>query len=491
MKSSFNNYLLEEITKKEKQTTDKFFIPNPGTQEELFFNVLGCKQKENGSVIAQPYTGDKFAIYYRAGIGSGKTFSGAAFCLTRGEVYPDKTGLISANSYPQLRNSTLRGLAKFCDDYGIDLQPRKANYKETAKAIARIQSCTINGVWHDCLSAEAFTSRTEDSRESGRGTEYAWAWLDEFSYANESAFQVIQGRLRQSNMNPHILITSTINRNNPYNWTYKLFDAEERTPEQKKIFITLVGTTQENAQNLSPGYVERLKAGLTPEAFKLEVNSEYETSKDGKAFNYFDRKIHTVREDSLFNVDPRYPLYLSIDFNYNPTCAIAGQKIDGETLILKEWYLKNAGTYVLAKELVKWLKTQPKTKLYIHGDATGNQRTANSEQTNWEIVAKELSKNGIDFTTTYGKSNPNITDTLNVCNLCFISEELIINAANYELIKDLESLKEKDGGIDKSDPERSHLADCLRYLVYLLYSHKLIKPKKPTQSNRYLGDILY
>lgn len=156
------------------------FKPNKGSQETLFYDILNCERNGDG-LTPKPYIGQHSAIYFRAGIGSGKSYSGGAFCVTRSAIYPHSIGLISANSFPQLRDSTLRALAKFCQQYNIDLSPKGSDFKETARKIAHNQYCKINGVWHDVKSADAFAGKTEGSSESGRGTEYGWAWLDEYS----------------------------------------------------------------------------------------------------------------------------------------------------------------------------------------------------------------------------------------------------------------------------------------------------------------------
>ena len=122
------------------------FKPNKGSQEKLFYDLLNC-EKNNETVTAKPYTGQYSAIYFRAGIGSGKTYSGGAFCVTRSEVYPHSIGLISANSFPQLRDSTLRGLAKFCQEYNIDLYPKGSDFKETARKIAHNMAAKYLGFY--------------------------------------------------------------------------------------------------------------------------------------------------------------------------------------------------------------------------------------------------------------------------------------------------------------------------------------------------------
>jgi phage terminase large subunit len=453
----FADYLSPEAIKEYP-----LFIPNSGSQETLFFDLLNCDRQPDGSILSKPYQQPYFAIYYRAGIGSGKTYSGSAFCVSRSELYPNAIGLITANSFPQLKNSTLRGLAKFCHEYGINLEPCSSDYKETAKRIAFNQHCKINGVWHDVLSADSFTGKTESSKEAGRGTEYAWAWLDEFSYANESAFETISGRLRWVGLKPHLLITSTINRNNPFNWAYQLFDDPDRDINKQKLFISLAGSTLENKHNLSEDYVDRLQASLTPELFAIEINSEYVALTSDRIFRYFNRNIHLLAE----NINPKHPLHLGFDFNWNPATCLVSQYIDGVLVILKEFYLRESDTFELIKTVTEYLNgINHQESIYIHGDASGNQRTANSNLSNWEIIWKGLKTTEFTCIKAYKNVNPSIDESIISVNALLSHNRLFVHPQCKELIKDLEVLKKKNDKIDKSDTERSHEADILRYIT--------------------------
>ena len=453
------------------------FKPNKGSQETLFYDILNC-ERNGGGLTPKPYIGQHSAIYFRAGIGSGKSYSGGAFCVTRSAIYPHSIGLISANSFPQLRDSTLRALAKFCQQYNIDLSPKGSDFKETARKIAHNQYCKINGVWHDVKSADAFAGKTEGSSESGRGTEYGWAWLDEYSYAPQSAFETIQGRMRWINVNPHILITSTINRNNPYNWTYDLFDDPDRDETKQKYFISLAGSTIENKANLSEGYVERLEATLSPELFAIEVKSEYVSISIGRIFKYFDRNKHL----NTYCFDNTKPLHFSFDFNWSPACCVVGQVHNDKLHIIKEFYLREADTFILADTVFDWFKSlNYQFPIHIHGDCSGNQRSANSKTTNWNIIWDVIKKHRITAIKKYKSANPLIIDSVNSVNCLFSHDKAFLDNNCKELIKDLESLQWKGDQIDKSNLDRSHLADCLRYMIHDLFPYgKIAKMREGT-----------
>jgi len=461
------------LTEEKKDAVN--FAPNPGSQEKLFYEYLKLPCLENEKRKEREvkpldvnnkwsYENQYKSILYLGGFGTGKTFAGVGFCLAMSAYYPRKRGLIVANDYPQLKRSTCRKVSEFCRFHGIELDPIAEDDEKTGDIIAHRQYCYINKVRHDVVSAQLFTDQTSNSKVSAMGSQYGWAWFDEGLFADESAFKSLITRLREPEAPNLCLITSTINWNNPFNWGYNFFADEERTDEQKRIYGLIKGTTDENFYN-PDDYVEILKASRTPELFELQVRSEFVATTEGKIFGYFSREL--VVENCFSEYDE---IILSIDFNYSPSCAIACQKIDNKLVVIKEWYVRNCGTFKLSKMIREWLEDNYEKKVvWVQGDATGNQRTANSELTNWQIVFKELKESYV-VKQLFKKVNPEIIDSINAVNNAFYFKNVMVEKNCKELIKDLESLQfDKNGKIDKKDIDRSHLADCLRYVVNHFY----------------------
>jgi hypothetical protein len=265
-----------------------------------------------------------------------------------------------------------------------------------------------------------------------------------------------------------LLITSSINKNQPYNYCYKIFDDPKRTDDQKTKFLSIAGTSLENL-HADSDYIDRMKATLTPELFKLEILSEYSMIKEGLIFKYFDRKTHLIKDLAY---DKTFPVHISFDFNHSPATAIIAQLIAGEIIIIREFFLLNSDTFELAKETGKYLKSLNPSKIYIHGDASGNQKTANSKNTNWGIIKDKFNFLNFTWETCYKPSNPSVQDSINALNATFYHNRLFLSDTCDELIADLESLKWIEGKpeIDKkTDLMRSHLADTLRYLNWDIY----------------------
>ena len=415
-------------------------------------------------------SGDDFVgLHLRGGIGSGKSRAGAWYCCYRALMDPLGRGLISANEYGQLETSTLVALAEFCQDYGIPLNPLGNSPEETAKMIASRRLCTIYEAQFLVLSANKFDGGTERSVQGGRGIEIKTAWLDEWCYASEMAFQTIIGRIGRGrgDLPGQFVITSSINRNTPFNWTYDKFADEDRSEEIKKMYRSIPCLTSDNT-SLDPRYLATLEASYPPELVALELRGEYVATTIGRIFRYFKRSLHL---DGGIGVCSGVPLHLSFDFNHSPATAIAAQKSGDCIFIIKEWYLMDSDTFELANKVLEWAKEQTGVfPLHLHGDASGKQRTANSKVTNWGIVKKKLRSLDVGWRRHWQEVNPSVLDSIHSTNNLFYNDRLLIHPSCKELIKDLESLKFDDKGkLDKSDIKRSHLADCLRYLCHDLH----------------------
>ena len=467
------------------------FVPNTGGQQK-FFNLVPLDKERSPSDIRW--------IYLRGGLGSGKSTAGAAFLTSRSLIDPDSRGLITANTYGQLETSTCVALAEFCQKFGHKLEPAAATPDLTARKIAANRYCIINGDYY-CLvlSAEVFTGKTAKSKEAGRGLQIRSVWFDEGSYAEESAFNTINTRLGRGDgfLQATGVITSSINKNNPYNWSYSLFDNPDRSEDLKRIHKTIPLSTSENLKYLGEDYERSLRAALTPELIKIELLGEYAVTTENTVFAYFNRDRHMVN----LGLDLRYPIHVSLDFNHNPSTAIAAQYYPdtGELIVIREWFLEHSDTFKLSDAIASWFKNVRGDRLrgeihnwvqhnaytlHVHGDASGNQKTANSKQTNWQIVKTTLKKYDIDFRTHYKKSNPGVKDTVNSVNCALNADKLFINNSCKELRKDLESLKwDEKGNIDKkTDLMRSHVGDCLRYITEdIIPYQKLVRDRNLSQ----------
>ena len=464
-----------------KKVKKRSFFPNPGSQARLFFDYLGCEKGESKiieypdgekltayGVIPKVYKGKPNFIYLRAGNGAGKSLSGAGFLHAQSILHSDKRGLISANDYTQLKDSTLIAIIKYCWSHGVEISPSKATAEQTAASAVSpaVRGLYIEKTYHFVRTAKDFVGETEKATQTGRGLEIAWCLLDEWArLPNATAFNALLTRLRWPKMRPVGLMTSTINTDVPYNWAWRVFDDENRSQEEKELFVSLTGSSWENRHNLAEGFLEMLKARLTPALYQIEVLGQYAQVKEGKILDEFDRDRH------LFpcEYNRRHEIHLSFDFNTNPAVALAAQFINGKVYVVKTWYIVQGKTFGSVQAVVEWLKDNrypTNFTLQIHGDASGSNETANASETNWEIVHDRLRRYDYSINICYGAANPNIQDTFNSTNIALRNDEVVINPDEVELVKDIESATHPYDDFKKKNKERSHLLDSFRYLVH-------------------------
>lgn len=495
--------------------------PNPGSQADLMFNVLGLSRGdevrrlryprerieaihqilENERLeVAYPEVLDEVvdqypidvsrgirpqarALLYRAGNGAGKSTMGATLCYVMSVLYPNAVGLISANTYDQLRDSTLVALIRFLVSHSIPFSPWKGDIQSTVRSIESRKGLEINGCWHFVRSADNFEGG-ESASQSGRGLEVSHVWGDEWlRLPDDSVFNTVITRTRIPGIPSVILLTSTINTDNPYNWGWQKFDDPDRPDEMKERFISIAGSSIENRHNLSETYVEDMYLSMTRELFRIEVMGDYVATTQGKVYKYFNRDKH-IKELEFVQKSNKF---ISVDFNWSPACAIVGQVIDDEKgtrlEVIKEFYLMDSDTFTLSSAVAEYLIANNIREVNVFGDASGTQRTANSQVTNWQIVFNTMRQRNIRTKSGIPAKNPSIVDSVNALNVAFMNDKTYVNTTCKELIKDFESIQWRNRDLDKRDILRTHLQDCHRYAVWQIYP--LLRPA-PMKEGQYV-----
>lgn len=205
---------------------------------------------------------------------------------------------------------------------------------------------------------------------------------------------------------------------------------------------------------------------------------------DGNVYHNFDEQ-KTCRELSH---DPRMQLFISMDFNVNPMCAVIGQYDKNASAagldivqVLEEVILANTHTGFMTNELIARLRKYRRgheLRVEIYGDAAGQQRDASSPKTNWQIVAAHMAlAPDLHVNFIRKKANPTIGDRVNAVNTMLAAADgtrrlFVDDIKCPELVQDLKKVKwlEDSSGnaksqLDKSDPKRTHISDALGYMI--------------------------
>lgn len=379
----------------------------------------------------------KLFTLFCGGLGSGKTYGGAVWSVLMALEYPECRGLITANSYSQLKKATLPKVYEILDLLGI-----RYEYKEQ-KGELHLGTTVIY-----CISMEKY--------DLLRGIEVGWAWSDECAFYKEEAFNVLIGRIRDRKGSCQWKGTTTPNG---YNWLYSTF--VENPLKSSKIIRS---STLENVENLSDAYYDTLRAQYDSRLARQELDGEFVNLSSGKVYYAFDRQIHLkeVTHDHAI-------VYVGLDFNVHPLCGIFCVMRDGIIQVVDELYLENSNTFEASKEIVDRYYSNVMTKrLKVIPDESGRKRGTHMRpgETDHEILRRAIGRESvIKF------RNPEVKDRYNNMNRLFDLNLIVISPKCKKLIEDLEKMI-----YDNKDPLLSHISDALGYACWHL--NPLKKPRR-------------
>ena len=306
----------------------------------------------------------------------------------------------------------------------------------------------LNGAELNCWSM--------NEPDSGRGFSYDLAVIDEAAKApklKEAWQQTIRATL--ADRKGEALIISTPKFGSYFN---KL---EERYKELDNWAFFSMPTSTNPYIDLDE--IADAKKVLDPYIFDQEFGAEI-VNLGNKPFMYCFDKSKLVFKDVPFN--PKYPVYLSFDFNVDPaTCLIA--QIDPNFIhILDEIRLMNSDTY----EICEHIRTSKYGNCHfiITGDASGMARSTvtRGNINNYTIILSELrcSEGQLKLPS----ANPPISESRTLCNAILSRHPnvMIAESCRY-LIEDFQYVQVKDdNSIDKTtNAQRTHLLDTFRYLM--------------------------
>lgn len=372
---------------------------------------------------------DEYTLYC-GGLGSGKTHAGALWAAMMICKYPGVTGLITANSYSQLKKATLAKLFEILEDLGLEYV-----YK-SQDGILLVGETVIY-----CMSMEKY--------DLFRGIEVGWAWSDEIAFSREIAFNVMVGRIRDNSGPCQWKGTTTPNG---YNWLYKKFVSSPLSSSK-----VVYSKTAQNLANLKQSYVTDLREQYDTKLAQQELDGQFVNLTSGKVYYNFDRKRHVQNVS-----DNNHIMFVGLDFNVNPLCGVFCY-FEGEKIYVSgELYLTNSNTFAAAKEI---LARYPQRQMNIIPDETGNRRRSSSNATDHEIL-RRANLHVMKF------KNPSVKDRYNNLNRLFEQGRIIIDPSCKYLIEDLEQLV-----YDNKDEMLSHSSDAFGYAAWHLFPLK--KPRRP------------
>jgi hypothetical protein len=152
------------------------------------------------------------------------------------------------------------------------------------------------------------------------------------------------------------------------------------------------GPDAENLQNLPPAYYAKASAGKSEEWKKVYIRGEYGFVQDGRpVYPEFREHLH-VKE---FELNPRLPLSLGIDFGLTPAATIGQRSFSGIHRIRWEVVTEHMGAKQFAETLRGFIAQHCSNYQIdtISGDPAGD---SDGQQDSDQTCFKILRNNGID-----------------------------------------------------------------------------------------------
>ena len=250
---------------------------------------------------------------FNGGIGSGKSIAGATRALYAAlgqvggvKVQTPNVGVVTAPTYPMLRDATLRTFMDIAGDFVTNWH--KSDYIATLS----------NG------SEVLF--RSADNPDTLRGPNISWWWGDEAAYYHSDVYRVMIGRLRQYGKQGYAWITSTPKGRN---WVYREF-----VQQQRADYAIFSVKTRQNPF-LDEAFVAGLEESYTGDFARQELEGEF-VAFEGLIYPEFSRDIHVTSEAA-----GQYAYYVAgVDWGYaNPgVILVFGMDGDGRMTLVREEY---------------------------------------------------------------------------------------------------------------------------------------------------------
>jgi len=379
------------------------------------------------------------------GYGSGKTVGFCVFALRQCAKNPGKRILLAEPTYPMIRDVLQPCFEDIVRQLGFSYE-----YSATEMKYRVIWK---KG-WCDVLM------RSAENYQRWAGLNLAAAGIDEADQLKDDRpWKMLLSRLRDGNT----LTGFGSGTPEGFRFVYKYWH-DDPGPGYKLVR----GKTEDNTM-LPEEFINSLKENYDEKLLRAYLNGEFVNLQSGATYYNFNRE-NNVKE---YTYNHTLPIRAALDFNVSPMACSLFQTYSNKPYIrvFDEIELHHSGgSEVITERMVQEIKGRYPDNNYIaYPDPAGGSRHTSSLHSDHDILRQA----GVEVKVK--PKAPRITDSVNAVNkLC--EENLIIDPSCKGLITDLEQTVNKTGTreIDKSNKERTHFSDGLRYAID--FEYPIIKP---------------
>ena len=459
---------------------------------------------------------------FLAGVGSGKTYLGGVMSGYYISNFPRVKGMIAANTYMQLTQSTMFRIRevwrelfgwKEGEHFVVDKKP--PSYFSTEGHNFDDYYNIISFRWGTVVFKASL-----DKAQAHEGKEVGWCICDETKDSREQDIKdIILPRLRQKGIyidgeklttdqtdksfNPFYVLTSPAK----VDWINEWFQLDEFEDEilstiyeeddffykefQNKCIT--ISSTYHNLDHLSESYIENLlmnhtdREGKLRESGKRLVYGNPFVKVGGEFYSSFDRTLHTTEVPFVEGE----PIHISYDFNVVPymtlTCwQIIEEKEVWQVRCFDEFCLGSPRntTERVTQEFIRKYSEHLNTGLFYYGDPTGSARDTRSRRNDYDIIRDTLKVWLNNYSNRVRYKAPPVVARRDFANNVFDQKypiRILVDRNCKKMVSDFEYLKEDaDGKKMKStitDPDTGqsyekygHTSDSFDYFITEAFS---------------------
>lgn len=293
--------------------------------------------------------------------------------------------------------------------------------------------------------------------------------LEEFELPrDEELYFELMGRLSHP-VGPRKMLAAA-NPASLEHWAYRHF-VEERDPRRTSVHVTLF----DNEANLESDFVDRAKRAekTRPDWYKRMVLGEWGAF-GGQRFKSFSHQRHVVEP---FKIPDGWEIIEALDYGIaNPFCCLwIALDYEGNWWVVGEHYKREWGLSQHARAIFEKRIALEVTPSFIYLDPS-----AWARQGQYESVALELVDCGIFA---MKAQNDRLGGWARIEEL-LAADKLKIFSDCKNLIRELPSLRYKEGSDDVDTKMSDHAADALRYGIMSRAPHPLMVSPYETDSTR-------
>ena len=240
--------------------------------------------------------------------------------------------------------------------------------------------------------SEILFSALEDP-EKFKSLNLHWAEIEEASQITDSSFKQLIGRLRNTYRGKNWVdfryrLFGHTNPQADKGWIWQRFVEGVNKKKQENYRLIIAPTT--NNIYLPQHFIQSMKDSFDEEYYRINVLGEFGDYSSGLVVKGFSEK-----NKLNLKYNPNLPLHLTCDFNVDPMCWALAHKDEENVYFFDEIVLENTSTQQCIEEFIRRFPKH-KSEIIINGDASGDNRSTQSEYTNYVIIKNALKKHGYE-----------------------------------------------------------------------------------------------